>query len=105
MTDKIVMLSACASADEAGRIARGLVEARAAACVNIVPQVRSVYRWKGSIEEASEWLLVIKTSRALFERASALLRHLHSYEVPEVVVLPIVAGSAEYLEWIDRETG
>jgi periplasmic divalent cation tolerance protein len=104
MTDKIVVLSACASDEEALRIARALVERRLAACVNVVPGVRSVYRWKGAVEEAAESLLVIKTTAALVERLGVELRKLHSYELPEMVALPVAAGLAEYLEWIGAET-
>jgi periplasmic divalent cation tolerance protein len=102
MTDKIVVLSTCASEDEAVRIARELVEKRVAACVNVAPGVRSFYRWKDAIEESQEVLLVIKTSRALFEQVRAEIEKLHSYELPEVVALPVVDGTEQYLEWIDR---
>ena len=104
MTDKIVVLSTCASEEEAVRVARALVEAQLAVCVNIVPRVRSIYRWKDSVEDASEWLLLIKTKRELFEALTAKLRTVHSYEVPEAVALAIVDGLPEYLEWIDRES-
>ncbi|MGO9095012.1 MAG: divalent-cation tolerance protein CutA [Bryobacteraceae bacterium] len=103
MSDKIVVLSACGSAEEAASIARALVERRLAACVNIVPGVRSVYRWKGAVEEAAEWLLVIKSSQALFDRLEEELRRMHSYETPEIVALPVVAGSAGYLAWLGAE--
>lgn len=103
MTDKIVVLSTCASAEEAGRIARALVEKRLAACVNVVAGVRSIYRWKGVVEDAAEFLLVIKSNRALLQRLRAEIEKLHSYEVPEVIVVPIVDGSERYLEWLDRE--
>ncbi len=103
MSDKIVVLSTCGSAEEAASIARALVERRLAACVNIVPGVRSVYRWKGAVEEAAEWLLVIKSSQALFERLEEELRGMHSYETPEIVALPVAAGSASYLEWLSAE--
>jgi periplasmic divalent cation tolerance protein len=103
MTDKIVVLSTCGSAGEAANVARALVERRLAACVNIVAGVRSIYRWKGAVEEAAEWLLVIKSSRALFERLQEELRKAHSYETPEIVALEIVAGSESYLEWMDAE--
>ena len=103
MSDKIVVLSTCGSAEEAASIARALVERRLAACVNIVPGVRSVYRWKGAVEEAGEWLLIVKSSQALFERLEEELRRMHSYETPEIVALPVVAGSASYLEWLSAE--
>ncbi len=103
MTDKIVVLSTCGSAAEAERLARRLVEARAAACVNIVAPVRSIYRWKGVIEQAEEWLLVVKTSRAKFDRVRAELEAAHSYELPEVLALPVVEGSPNYLAWLAGE--
>lgn len=103
MTDKAVVLSSCSSEDEARRIARKLVEARLAACVTIVPKARSIYRWKGEIEEAEECLLVIKTSRNLFDRLRVELEKAHSYEVPEVVAMAVVAGAPNYLNWLDRE--
>ena len=105
MTDKIVVLSTCPSAEEAEKIARTLVEKRLAACVNVVPGARSFYRWKGALEEAGEWLLLIKSRRELFPRLCAELESLHSYEVPEAVALPIVDGSPAYLSWLDAEVG
>jgi periplasmic divalent cation tolerance protein len=103
MTDKIVVFSACSTLDEARRIARKLIEERLAACVNLAPGVRSLYRWKGEIEEADEYLLVIKSSRDLFDRLRLELEKAHTYEVPEVVAIPIVAGSPNYLNWMDSE--
>lgn len=103
MTDKIVVLCTCGSAEEGEKIARALVEKRLAACVNIVPEVRSVYRWKGAIEEAGEWLLLIKSNRELFEKLRAELASLHSYEAPEILALPIVDGSESYLNWMEAE--
>ncbi len=103
MTDKIVVLSTCASAEEAERIARRLVEARVAACVNVVPGMRSFYYWKGSMEESSEYLLVIKSRRGLYERLQSELRKVHSYEVPEILALSVVDGEPAYLEWMDAE--
>ncbi len=103
MTDKIVVFSACSSAEEAQSIARKLIEARLAGCVNVIPGVRSFYRWKGAIEQAEEHMLVIKSSRLQFEALRIELEKSHSYEVPEVVALPVVAGSPNYLNWLDSE--
>ena len=103
MTDKIVVFSSCDSAATADALARGLVEARLAACVNIVPGARSVYRWNGKVEESKEWLLIIKSSRALARELIEELKRLHTYQVPEAVAIPIVDGSDAYLEWLDRE--
>ena|SRR5579885_912575 len=103
MTDKIVVMSTCGSAEEAERLARELVAQHAAACVNIVAPVRSVYRWKGQIEQAEEWLLLVKTSRSSFDRLRTILEAAHSYELPEVLAIPVVAGSPNYLAWIERE--
>lgn len=101
MTDKIVILCTCGGAEEADRLARSLVEARLAACVNVIPQIRSYYRWKGEMETAEEYLLAIKSSRGLFEAVRAHIVSMHSYEVPEVLALAVVAGSREYLSWLD----
>jgi periplasmic divalent cation tolerance protein len=103
MTDKIVVLTTCSSAEEAERIARALVEKHLAACVNVLPDARSFYRWKGALEGASEWLLLIKSKRELFDALRAELERIHSYEVPEIVALPIVVGSANYLAWLETE--
>jgi periplasmic divalent cation tolerance protein len=103
MTDKIVVLCTCSSRDEARRVAGHLIEKRLAACVNLLPPVRSVYRWNGVVEEGEETLMIIKSARPLFERLRAEIARLHSYEVPEIVALPIVDGSESYLEWMDRE--
>jgi periplasmic divalent cation tolerance protein len=88
--------------DEASRIARALVEERLAACVNIVPWMHSVYRWRGAVEEADEILLVAKTTRASFGRLRDRVLALHSYEVPEVIAVPIETGNPEYLSWIEE---
>ncbi len=103
MTDKIILLSTCGNDGEAERLARHLVETRLAACVNVIPTVSSYYRWEGKVESASESLLVIKTSRGLFDEVRAALEAAHSYELPEVLALPIVTGSPNYLAWLDRE--
>lgn len=101
MSDKIVVLVTCGSEEEARSIARELVHNRSAACVNILANpVRSIYRWKGSVEEAEERLLIIKTTRRHFRGVQSAIARLHSYEVPEVIALPITAGSKDYLEWL-----
>jgi periplasmic divalent cation tolerance protein len=104
MTDKIIVLSTCESAEEAARLARALVEQRLAACVNILPGLRSVYRWKGAVEDTAEWLLLIKSRRDLFDRLRQAIEKEHSYEVPEIIALPVVAGSENYLQWLAAET-
>ncbi len=88
----------------AAQIARALVEERLAACGNVVPGLRSIYRWEGKIHDDAEALLVLKTTRARFEALRERALALHPYEVPEVIALPIEAGSAPYLEWIAAET-
>jgi periplasmic divalent cation tolerance protein len=100
MTDQIVVLNTCSSEEEAERLARLLVERRLAACVSVVPGARSFYRWQGAIESANEWLLVIKSSRALFSSLATAIEQEHSYDVPEVLALPVVEGSANYLNWL-----
>jgi periplasmic divalent cation tolerance protein len=101
MTDKIVVLSTCAAEVDAERLARALVEGRLAACVNVVPRVRSYYHWKGQVESGEECLLIIKTSRQLFPALRAEIERLHSYEVPELLALPVVAGAENYMGWLD----
>ena len=103
MTDKIVVLSTCDSEEKAVAVARALVEERVAACVNVIPGARSIYHWQGQVEDASEWVLVIKSRRDLFDRLKEALARVHSYEVPEVIALPVVDGSEAYLTWLDRE--
>ena len=105
MTDKIVVLTTCGSEEQAVRLARHLIERRAAACVNVVPGARSIYRWKDQIEEASEFVLVIKSRRDLFPALRLEIEKLHSYEIPEILALPIVDGSEGYLGWLDHELG
>jgi periplasmic divalent cation tolerance protein len=105
MTDQIVVLSTCASEEEAERLARMLVDRRLAACVSVVPGVRSFYRWQGAVESSGEWLLLAKSSRGLFPAVSSALEQEHSYEVPEVLALPVVAGAANYLNWMMSSLG
>lgn len=101
MTDKILVSTTCASAEEAQRLARLLVEERLAACVQTVPQVRSVYRWRGAVEESEEWLLLAKSRRGLFGELQRRLRAAHSYELPEIIAVAVVDGEPDYLAWMD----
>jgi periplasmic divalent cation tolerance protein len=103
MTDKIVVLSTCDSEEQAARLARHLVEQRLAACVNILPQVRSIYRWHEKVEDSIEWMLVIKSRRDLFLALRAEIEKMHSYEVPEMIALPVVDGSEAYLGWLEQQ--
>jgi periplasmic divalent cation tolerance protein len=101
VANKIVVLVTCGSVKEARTIARALVQGKLAACVNILPSaVESIYRWKGKVESAKEFLLVIKTARKQFAAVEFEVRRLHSYDVPEIVALPIASGSRDYLSWI-----
>jgi periplasmic divalent cation tolerance protein len=96
-----LVLVTCATLEEARKIARGVVEKRLAACVNIVTHaVESFYMWKGKLENSSEYLLIIKTSEERLPELQKEVLSLHSYDTPEFVVLPIVAGSDEYLAWL-----
>lgn len=101
MSDKKIVLTTAGSREEAKKIAHALVELRLAACVNILGPIHSVYRWQGQVESAAEHLLLIKTTASLFDAVAAAIRELHSYDLPECIQLPIEAGSAEYLKWIE----
>ncbi|HEX8923039.1 MAG TPA: divalent-cation tolerance protein CutA [Pyrinomonadaceae bacterium] len=98
--DAIVVLMTAGSREEAVRLADILVVARLAACVQILPEIESVYHWQGNVERSAEILLLAKTTMANFEALEAMVRSLHSYETPEIVALPITAASAPYLEWL-----
>jgi periplasmic divalent cation tolerance protein len=100
MTDKRIVLTTAGSQEEAAKIARHLVQSELAACVNILPNVTSVYRWKNKVEEDREWLLVIKTTVAAFGQVRQAIADLHSYELPECICLTIEDGSPNYLQWI-----
>ena len=102
MSERLVVLSTVGSAEDAERIARALVEQRLAACVNVVPGLVSVYRWKGNVEREDERLLVIKTRRERFSALREALAALHPYEMPEILALPVEEGSPAYLEWLDE---
>ena len=105
MTDKRIVLTTAGSKDEAGRIAAELVDRRLAACVNVLGPMNSTYRWQGKVETAEEFLLVIKTTAAALDRLRDAIHELHSYDLPEFVVLPIETGSEKYLSWIGDSVG
>ncbi|MCX5849684.1 MAG: divalent-cation tolerance protein CutA [Deltaproteobacteria bacterium] len=88
---------------QAQKIAQYLVETKLAACVQITGPIESIYRWKGKVETANEWLCLIKTREDLFDKVEAAIKKLHSYETPEIITVPIVKGSKEYLNWLDSE--
>ena len=102
-TDKIVILVTSDNKEEAGKIADMLVSHRIAACVNIVPEVNSTFWWQGQTDTARELLLIIKSKASLLSQITELIKEVHSYEVPEVIALPIVGGNDDYLDWIDNE--
>ena len=102
--DAVFAYVTCADPTQAERLARAVVEARLAACANILPGMRSLYRWQGRIESAREVVLILKTRRSLVPALTARVKQLHSYTVPCVCVLPIVGGNADYLRWLMDET-
>ena len=104
MTSAIVVLVTVGSEQEAETIATALLEERLAACVNVASPVRSLYRWEGRIADDREWQLIIKTQARLFEALAARVRALHSYDVPEIIALPVLAGTTDYVDWIQSET-
>jgi len=99
-----VVLVTAPDAEEGARIGRRLVEERLAACVNVVPGLRSLYLWEGRVEDDAEVLLVVKTRAERLDALALRVRDLHPYDVPEVVALPVVGGSAEYLAWVREES-
>jgi len=102
--DFVVVLVTAAEAEEAARIGRALVEERLAACANLIGPIRSVYRWGGAVEEAAEHLLLVKARAADVPALDARVRALHAYQVPEILALPVAAGSAAYLAWLAEST-
>jgi len=105
MSETIQVMTTTATKDDAQKIARGLVEGRLAGCVQIVGPITSVYRWEGEIEEAEEYLCLVKTRRNAYPRVEAAIRETHPYDVPEILAVPVVAGSAAYLGWLDTQIG
>jgi len=104
MTDFIVVATTTETQEQAQQIARVLVEARLAACVQITGPITSCYRWEQAVTTSQEWSCTAKTRRAFFAQVEAAIRRVHPYELPEIVALPIVAGSTEYLGWLASET-
>jgi len=105
MTEVLVVLCTCPDAPTARRLACGLVEQGLAACVNILPEIRSIYRWQGETRDDAETLLIAKTTGRAYGRLENWLREHHPYEVPEVLALPVQAGASDYLDWVLNETG
>ena len=104
MSDAIVVFMTAANGEEAARLADMLVGAHLAACVQILPEIESVYRWEGKIERQSEVLLLAKTTMSKFDELEREVRALHSYETPEIIAVPVMDGSAPYLEWLIQAT-
>jgi len=101
---ELVVLVTTSSNEEAEKLARIIVESRLAACANVVSGIRSIFRWDNQIAVEHECLMIIKTTRPRYSELEAVIRQHHSYEVPEIIALPVVAGSVSYLDWMRRET-
>jgi len=100
--EHLVVLVTAGSKEEATKIARALVRSLLAACVNIIPGVTSIYCWQEEVQEDQEWLLVVKTRRDVLDQVIRQVQGLHSYDLPEIIALPLVGGSREYIRWLDR---
>ena len=100
----VLVFIMAATTEEAWKIANILAKERKAACVNIVPEVHSIFRWHGKMDSADEVLLIVKTREALLDELVGLIKENHSYEIPEVIALPVVGGNIDYLQWLDDET-
>ncbi len=103
MSEPLVVLMTASSQDEAEKIAEALVGGLLAASVNMIPGVKSVYRWEGMVQSAQEWLLVAKTRRDVLDELVQRVQALHGYDVPQIIALPITGGNETYLRWIDQE--
>jgi periplasmic divalent cation tolerance protein len=102
---EILVFITASGEEEAAKIAHSLVENRLAGCVNIIRNIRSIYRWKGKVEDEAEVLLIAKTKQALFDALMNKVKELHSYAVPEIIAIPVVEGSEDYLDWLNEVTG
>jgi periplasmic divalent cation tolerance protein len=103
VANEIIVLTTAGSLDVARRIASALVENRQAACVNIVPGIRSIYRWEGKTSDEEEWLLIIKSVSANLENVRSTIRNLHTYDLPEVIAVAVTGGDPDYLRWVTAE--
>ena len=103
--DNILVFITASNEEEASKIAKALVEGRLAGCVNIIKGIRSIYAWQGKIEDEAEVLMVAKTRRNLFAGLCKRVKELHSYTVPEIIAMPVVEGSEDYLKWLKEATG
>lgn len=101
---EVVVFITAPNEEEASALAKAVVEARLAACVNIVRNVRSIYRWQGAIEDDQEVLMVVKTRKDRIAELTEKVRELHSYDVPEVIAIPIIGGSKDYIQWLNEST-
>jgi periplasmic divalent cation tolerance protein len=105
ISDSIIVFMTASNGEEAARLAEMLVGAHLAACVQILPEMESVYRWQGKVERVPEILLLAKTTKSKFEELEREVRALHSYDTPEIIAVPVVAGSPRYLEWLAKAAG
>ena len=105
MKSILAVLCTCPDEETARRLAGGLVEEKLAACVNVLPGIRSIYRWQGEVQDDAEVLMVIKTTRSAYDRLADWLEEHHPYDLPEVIALPVSEGLAAYLDWVAQETG
>jgi periplasmic divalent cation tolerance protein len=105
VNEYVQVLTTAGSAEEAERIVAALLDGRLAACVQTIGPISSSYRWQGGLERAQEWQCVAKTERSLYPQVEAAIRSVHSYEEPEILAMPVIAGSQGYLEWISASVG
>jgi len=103
--EALVVYITAPNEEEGAKIARALVEERLAGCVNIVRPIRSIYRWRENIEDDTETLMIVKTQKRLFESLQKRVRELHSYTIPEIIAVPVVEGSSDYLKWLEEVSG
>lgn len=103
--DAVVVYITAPNEEEAAKISKTLVEEKHAGCINIVKNMRSIYNWQGKVEDEAEVLMIVKTQRHLFESLKSRVKELHSYTVPEIIAMPVIEGSEDYLRWLKEVTG